>query len=98
MYQPKFYKTIDREKIADDARLAGFGPVEIFDEPDFVYPPHQHKQANLLIFLEGEMTLTVGGDKHICKPGDKLLIPAETVHFGKVGDKGCLYFWSQKKI
>lgn len=96
MYHPNFYKTISKELIAEEARKDGFNPVEIFDRPDFVYPPHQHKQANLLIFLEGEMQLTVGGEKYKCRPGDKLLIPANTIHFGKVGSKGCLYFWSEK--
>ena len=52
MYQEKFYKTIDRERIAEEVRKEGFDPIYITDPPGRVYYPHRHPETKLLVFLE----------------------------------------------
>ncbi len=96
MYEANFYKTIDKEGIAEDARREGFDPVYITDPPGRVYPPHRHPETKLLVFLEGNMEVRVKGQEFDCKPGDKLIIPGNLEHSAIVGPEGCTFFWSEK--
>ena len=96
MYQAKFYKKIDKERIAEEAEREGFDPVYITDPAGRVYPPHRHPETKLLIFLKGTMEVSVGDQKFDCKPGDKLIIPGNTEHSAVAGPKGCAFFWSEK--
>jgi quercetin dioxygenase-like cupin family protein len=96
MHQKRFFKDVPKEKIKEAMEKEGYAPAVIFDEPGFVYEPHQHNETNFLVCLEGGMKLTVGEEKVNFQPGDKLIIPHHTIHFGKVGPKGCTYFWAAK--
>ena len=96
MYQKGFYKIIDREKIAEDARNEGFSPHLISNEPGYIYEEHEHPETKLLIFLEGGMYVAVGKKHYRCRPGDKLIVPGHTIHSAKVGPNGCTFFWSEK--
>ncbi len=96
MYKAKFYKTIDRGEIKRDIAKEGFDPLVISDKPGCVYEEHEHGEKKLLVFLSGSMDVTVGKKIYHCKPGDKLIIPNNTVHKAIVGDAGCTDFWSEK--
>lgn len=96
MYQGNFYKTIDKDKIAEEVRKEGFDPVCITDPPGRVYPPHRHPETKLLVFLQGTMEVEVKGQKFDCKPGDKLVIPGNVEHSAVVGPEGCAFYWSEK--
>lgn len=96
MYQPDFYKTIDRERIAEEIEKEGFEPVCISDPPGQLYAPHRHPETKLLAFLEGTMEVQVKDQKFQCKPGDKLIIPGNVEHSARVGPEGCVFFWSEK--
>lgn len=98
VYKAKFYKTIDKDRIADDARKNGFNPVLITDKPGFIYKEHKHPETKLLIFLKGGMCVTVSGKHFHCRPGDKLIVPANTEHSAKVDPEGCTFFWAEKII
>lgn len=96
MHQKGFFKDVSREKIKEAMQAEGFTPAVIYDEPNFVYDPHQHEETNFLVCLEGSMYLTVGDIPVNFQPGDKLMIPHHTIHFGKVGENGCKYLWAAK--
>ena len=96
MYQAGFYKTTDRERIAEEVREEGFDPVCISDPPGRAYEPHRHAETKLLVFLEGSMEVTVKGQRFQCKPGDKLVIPGNAEHSAVAGPEGCVFFWSEK--
>lgn len=96
MFQKGFFKDVSEEKIKEAMEADGFSPVVIHDEPGYVYERHKHQEDNFLVCLEGGMELTVGGKLCDFQPGDKLIIPHNTIHFGKVGEKGCKYFWAAK--
>ena len=98
MYQAKFYKTIDREKIEEDIRKEGFDPLIVSNTPGFVYEKHQHQATKLLAFLKGSMNVKVGDKIHHCEPGDKLVIPGNTLHESVVNRTGCTFFWSEKVL
>jgi len=96
MYESKFYKTIDRDRITEEIRKEGFDPLPINDSPGHVYPSHRHATTKLLVFLKGSMEVEVAGQKYSCRPGDKLVIPGNVEHSALVGPEGCLFFWSEK--
>jgi quercetin dioxygenase-like cupin family protein len=96
MYQKGLFKGVSKEEIRSAMEQDGLRPLVIFDEPHHVYEPHQHDTSNHLVCLEGAMQLTVGKEPVNFQPGDKLIIPKNTIHFGKVGDKGCSYFYAEK--
>lgn len=96
MYKKGFFKGVSREKIREAMEKEKFSPMVIYDEPGYVYERHKHKEDNYLVCLEGGMQLTVGDTKVNFQPGDKLIIPHDTIHFGTVSDNGCRYFWAAK--
>lgn len=96
MYQAKFYKTMDEERIAKEVEKEGFDPVRITDPADRIYAPHRHPETKLLVFLKGSMEVRVGDQKFDCKRGDKLIIPGNTEHSAIAGPEGCAFFWSEK--
>lgn len=91
-----FDKAVSRDQIIETMKKDGFKPELVTDKPNFVYKPHQHKEIKLIICLEGSMRVTVEGKTYDFEPGDKLKILGNTLHSGIVGDKGCIYYWSEK--
>ena len=60
------------------------GQVVFFDiDPIGEIPPHSHGEQWGVV-VEGEMELTIGGEKHSLGPGDSYHIPAGTVHSAKL--------------
>lgn len=98
MYSPQFYKNFSKKQIAETIIEEGFDPFEIFDEPGFVYSEHKHPETKILAFIEGSMDIKFGGRTYHCTPGDKVIIPGNTLHAAKVGKDGCRFFWSEKLI
>lgn len=98
MFQKGIFKDTPREEIKRMMQFEGFTPKLIKDKPNYIYEPHQHPETKYLACLEGNMQVTFNGKTHNFHPGDKILIPGNTVHSGVVGDKGCIYLWSESLI
>jgi mannose-6-phosphate isomerase-like protein (cupin superfamily) len=96
MHQKGFFKGVSRDEIKEAMAAEGFDAQLINDKPNFVYEPHEHEETNYLVCLEGSMHLTVGDKQVDFQPGDKLIIPHHTIHFGKVSPEGCKYFFAAK--
>ncbi len=70
----------------------GFGDLFVWqDGPNAYYPEHTHPCRTAHVILEGEMTLTSGGRTATHKPGDRVDVPANTVHSARMGLAGCRY-------
>ncbi len=76
------------------AELAAAG-LEIFswsDPPGATYTPHRHDHDETIVLVAGEMTFTIDGrDYTLGCPGDRLLLPAGTVHGARAGVAGATY-------
>jgi quercetin dioxygenase-like cupin family protein len=98
MLQKGFFNETPKEKIKEIMQNEGFSPKLITDKPNFIYEPHKHPETKFLACLEGSMKVIVKGKTYNFSPGDKLVIPGNTIHSGVVSDRGCVYFWSEKLV
>ena len=99
MFQKNFFKKGESiEVIIEVIKKEGFAPLLFTDEPKYIYSLHQHPATKLLVCLEGSMEVEVNSEKFKFEAGDKLIIPGNTPHSAVVGDKGCIFFWSEKVI
>ena len=67
------------------------------DGPNAFYPDHTHNVETAHIILDGEMTLTMGGDTRTFGAGERCDVPAGAVHSAKMGSNGCQYLIGEKK-
>jgi mannose-6-phosphate isomerase-like protein (cupin superfamily) len=66
------------------------------DGPNTFYPDHTHAVETAHIILDGEMTLTHGGEARIYRIGERCDVPAGAVHSAKMGPSGCRYLIGEK--
>ncbi|MCP1181952.1 YqcI/YcgG family protein [Paenibacillus sp. 1781tsa1] len=68
------------------------GSVEVQrDTPFREHKSHTHPTDETLLIINGDITFfTEEGELH-CTPGDRILLPANTVHSSKAGENGTLY-------
>jgi quercetin dioxygenase-like cupin family protein len=60
------------------------------------YPDHTHAGLTAHIILDGEMTLTMGGESKTYSVGDRCDVPAGAVHSARMGPHGCRYLVAEK--
>ena len=55
------------------------------------YAPHSHSYEKVLYCVEGSITFVLedAGQELLLKAGDRMVLPAETVHCAVVGPHGC---------
>ena len=61
------------------------------DPCDRTYRHHTHPADESLWMVEGEMDVVIAERVYHLLPGDRLLLPAETVRSARVGPKGATY-------
>ncbi|HXP78267.1 MAG TPA: cupin domain-containing protein [Verrucomicrobiae bacterium] len=66
------------------------------DGPNAFYPDHTHAAETAHIILDGEMTLTQGGETRTYGVGERCDVPASAVHSAKMGPRGCKYLIGEK--
>ena len=47
------------------------------------FPEHSHPHEQIMMVLEGEFELTVGGESELVRPGVVAVIPADAKHSGR---------------
>lgn len=52
----------------------------VWVEEGAILPVHQHPEEQVLNLIEGEMEVTIGGVKELCKAGSVAVIPSNTPH------------------
>jgi len=78
--------------IAIQSLLPPTGSVEVqIDTPFRTHTLHQHKTDETLHIVQGEVIFQLDGASMRCKAGDRLLLPANTLHASTAGEDGCLY-------
>jgi quercetin dioxygenase-like cupin family protein len=92
------YKNLREPEIFERMMTEGFAPLAVDDPPGGYYPPHQHPETELLVFLAGGMEVLVQDQTYHCRAGDRLLIPGNVEHTALVHADGCAYFWAEKLI
>jgi len=98
MYTRGTYHNLNELQIIEAINKEGFDPLRLSDPPGTVYESHRHQETKLLVFLQGTMEVKVANEIFQCTPGDKLLIAGGVKHSAKVGQDGCVFFWSEKII
>lgn len=82
----------DTNAIEQQLRADGFTDIRTQrDPPDIYYPPHAHPVTTAHVILSGGMELTLDGERHVLKPGDRLDVPANALHEARIGPEGCTY-------
>jgi|SRR5215216_7289764 len=86
----------DRSSILDQLSREDWNPLLVEEPAGYIYTPHHHAEAKLIVVLEGEMEVTLAGTGLRCRPGDELTIPGGMEHAAVMGPDGCSYFWSER--
>jgi hypothetical protein len=78
--QREFFKT--REDVFEDLKKTGFWPTTFVSEVSPALPIHWHDVDIHGYVLEGRSSLVdpETGDRLVLEPGDKLVLPARTLH------------------
>lgn len=66
------------------------------DSPAANYEPHSHPHDESIWLFRGEMTFAVGGQGHLLRAGDRLMLPRDTVHTAIAGGEGASYLVGQR--
>ena len=85
-------ETLRRRLVAD-----GFDAFEWSDEPGADYAPHSHDHDESLWVIAGEIVFGVGGEEHRLGPGDRLMLPKDTVHTARAGRDGARYLIGERR-
>jgi quercetin dioxygenase-like cupin family protein len=59
-------------------------------EPNQVVPRHQHPHEQAGVMIEGALTLTIGDETRLLRPGDAYAIPPNLPHSATTGEEGCV--------
>jgi quercetin dioxygenase-like cupin family protein len=78
-----------RQRLVD----AGYQVVRWASEPHQVYLPHAHIYTELLWLVEGTLTIILPAHGRLIElnPGDRVEVPAGTLHASQAGPEGALY-------
>ena len=87
----------DKREAIREISDAGWWPVSWRDPPGEVYEAHKHDADQTLYLVEGSIELGVGANIHRLTPGDKLELPAFTVHSAKA-PRGATYIIGMPKV
>lgn len=88
---------MDVKAIEKQLREEGFTHAYVWqDRPHACYSDHTHPTETAHIILEGEMTLTMDGQTHTFRAGERCDVRAGAVHSAKMGPAGCRYLIGEK--
>ena len=93
MTEPRIVRgeTVDVERAVLEL-LPETGSVEVQrDTPARTHDLHTHPTPETLLVVDGSITFRWDGTEAECRSGDRLLLPAGTVHGSTAGSEGCLY-------
>jgi quercetin dioxygenase-like cupin family protein len=75
---------------------AGFDVFRWRDEPGAHYRPHAHDHDESLWVVEGSIAFGIEGRTYRLAAGDRLMLPAGTVHTAEAGPAGAIYLIGQR--
>jgi quercetin dioxygenase-like cupin family protein len=78
------------EDLMDRLRSEATGCYSWSNGPGDRYAAHSHGYEKVLYCVEGSITFMLEADeRRLLRPGDRMVLPAGTVHSATVGPKGC---------
>ena len=87
----------DQKSLERQMHAEGFLHTYVWkDGPNAFYPDHTHAVETAHIILDGEMTLTQGGEARTFSAGARCDVPAGAAHSAKMGPRGCKYLIGEK--
>jgi len=87
----------DQKSLERQLRDEGFLHTYVWqDGPNAFYSDHTHAMETAHIILDGEMTLSQGGQTRTFRAGERCDVPAGAVHSARMGDGGCRYLIGEK--
>ncbi len=87
----------DIEELKNILRQEGTHPFVWIDEPGTYYGDHSHTFDEVRWVVSGKMRYGVGEEEFVLGPGDRLDLPAGTVHWAKVeGNEPVIYLCASK--
>lgn len=88
---------VNERELTKQLQAEGFSHTFVWqDGPRALYPDHTHAGLTAHIILDGEMTLTMGGESHTYGAGDRCDVAAGAVHSALMGPRGCRYLVGEK--
>lgn len=88
---------MEANSLEQQLRQEGFVHTYVWqDGPHAYYPDHTHATETAHIVLQGEMTLTMGGNSATYGSGDRVDVPAGAVHSARMGASGCQYLVGER--
>lgn len=86
----------ERELIAQ-LQHEGFSHTYVWEDgPHASYGNHTHPVETAHIILRGELTLTMDGQSHTYREGQRCDVPADAVHSAVMGPSGCRYLIGER--
>jgi len=88
---------MNEQQLTAQLRREGFSHSYVWEDgPNAFYPEHTHPAETAHIILDGEMTLTMGGEPQTFRAGDRCDVPAGAIHSAKMGARGCRYLIGER--
>jgi len=88
---------MNEEKLTRTLLQEGFRQTYVWqDAPNAAYPDHTHPTETAHIILNGEMTLTMDGESHTYRTGERCDVPSGAVHSACMGPSGCRYLVGER--
>jgi len=81
-----------RHHLAED----GFDAMTWSDPPHRTYAPHRHDHHESLWCIRGAITFHIEGRDYRLEPGDRLMLPRNTLHGATAGPEGATYLIGEK--
>ena len=69
-----------REQIETELNNEGYRCYEWSDPPGAYYSPHSHQHDECICVIIGKMSFIISGKEYELIPGEKLYLPAGTIH------------------
>ena len=81
-----------RRRLAAD----GFDAMVWSDSPNRTYAPHRHDHHESLWCIRGAITFHIDGRDYRLGPGDRLMLPRDTLHGATAGPDGATYLIGER--
>jgi quercetin dioxygenase-like cupin family protein len=82
-----------RRELAAD----GFAAMIWSDPPHRTYAPHRHDHHESLWCVRGTITFHIDGRAYLLGPGDRLMLPRNTLHGATAGPDGATYLIGERE-
>lgn len=73
-------KSKTREELESELHKEGFSSYVWSDSPGAYYSPHSHNHDECICVIKGQISFYINNKEYELSPGQKLYLPAHTIH------------------